>query len=499
MGIITPDRQIGLVLFLGHFLLVHGGIGPSGADQRKRTVRHAQQRLLESLGGVLGLAKGEQYFSSEFMDRLERLGGASRRQLGLLQRHGLVQQFDRFLLLRQTVGGESFIELLLGVFRHGQRRHFGVHDLQIGVVRLIRSPVPEHLGNLFSESEFTEMSGAQAESEQFGIRQFVVQLAQFPLLGFDDVTRLHGAQRVGGAHVSGIFLKRLHGTLDPHFRALQVAELQVAVLSPVGRMILVADFITRLPQVARGLEGRIVPHRDAVPHAMLDEDMGRHVTRMGDRGGDIRILERGFECERGVQRVVKGMDHVMRCAGMIVVVLEQLERQRTRLHVDALAHVAGSGGAGQHGNRIEGFHFVIVGELFVQVGHRLHPGEPAFRHAAWRQGVCFRGLEEALLAFGRRLGEPLFAGRAKLHQRLTGPFVHRAEKGMLVGEGFTPIGQREVRVELLRLDERLARLGPAEAVQESHALDKVLLGFGRSGTREVESADFVQVSGLGGR
>ena len=382
---------------------------------------------------------------------------------------------------------------------HGQRRHFGVHDLQIGVVRLIRSPVSEHLGNLFSESEFTEVSCAQAEGEQFGIRQFIVQLAQFPLLGFDDVTRLHGAQRVDGAHVSGIFLQRLHGPLDPHFRALQVAELQVAVLSPVGRMILVADFIARLPQVACGLVGRIVPHRDTVPHAMLYEDMGRHVTRVGDCGGDIRILERGFERERGVQRVVKGVDHVMRRAGMIVVVLEQLERQRTRAHVDTFAHVAGSGSAGQHGNRIEGFHFVIVGKFLVQVGHRLHPGKSAFRHAAGREGVGFRGLEKALLAFGRRLGEPLFAGRTKLHQRLAGPFVHGAEKGMLVGEGFTPIGQRKIRVELLRLDERLARLGPAEAVQESHALDKVLLGFRRSGTREIESADFVQVGGLGCR
>ena len=67
------------------------------------------------------------------------------------------------------------------------------------------------------------------------------------------MSRPHGFQSRGGATITQIFFESLFRALDPEFRAVNIAELEITVLPPVPRVVLIADPVTRLPEFARRL------------------------------------------------------------------------------------------------------------------------------------------------------------------------------------------------------------------------------------------------------
>ena len=113
-------------------------------------------------------------------------------------------------------------------------------------------------------------------------------------------------------------------------------------------MILVVGSLARLPQRGPGVEGGYVPTRNLVPHAVLNENMSRHVAGMGNGGSDVCILGRSLECYWRMDRVIEGMNNIVGCARMILIFFEELHRDSPGAHIDALAHVPGDRCPGQH-------------------------------------------------------------------------------------------------------------------------------------------------------
>ena len=73
---------------------------------------------------------------------------------------------------------------------------------------------------------------------------------------------------------------------------------------------------------------------------MLNKNVRGHVARMRDSRCDVSIFVGGFQSDRRVDRVVKGVNHIMRGARMILVLLEQFERNSACPHVKSLTRVA---------------------------------------------------------------------------------------------------------------------------------------------------------------
>ena len=61
---------------------------------------------------------------------------------------------------------------------------------------------------------------------------------------------------------------------------------------------------------------------------------------MGDSGRDIPVLLRSLERDRGMERIIESVNHIVGSAGVVVVLFEQFQCQRTRNHVHSLAVVA---------------------------------------------------------------------------------------------------------------------------------------------------------------
>lgn len=62
-----------------------------------------------------------------------------------------------------------------------------------------------------------------------------------------------------------------------------------------------------------------------------------------------------------------------------------------------------------------------------------------------------------------------------------------------MGQGLPPIGQRERGVGVLGLAERVGRIRIFEAVKEGDPAQEGLLGSGRAGVREDDSAELARV------
>ena len=81
--------------------------------------------------------------------------------------------------------------------------------------------------------------------------------------------------------IDDAILTHYRETLDPRPSLRVVAKLKVAVLTPVERVHRVTHTVARFPEVAGGVIGSLIVTGDQFPHPMLDEDMRRHMTRMG--------------------------------------------------------------------------------------------------------------------------------------------------------------------------------------------------------------------------
>ena len=86
------------------------------------------------------------------------------------------------------------------------------------------------------------------------------------------------------------------------------------------------------------------------------------------------------ERQRSVERVVKGMDGVVNGPRMVVVVLEQLQGDGSRPHIQAPAEIAGRGDGAQHGQGVESSDLGIVGDSL----RRAAPSLPCIRPCARR-------------------------------------------------------------------------------------------------------------------
>ncbi len=216
-----------------------------------------------------------------------------------------------------------------------------------------------------------------------------------------------------------------------------------------------------------------------------------------DRGRDLGEAMGRLQGERRVQRVVEGVDRVVHRAGMIGVVLEQPERDGAGADVEALAQITGRRHRAQHGERVVRGHLRVVRILLVEALHRLHVADPALDVRALAP-QDLHGVEKALLSVRRRFGAALRPRRREALQhaaRLGG--VHLGDQRVVVGERLAPVRHGEVRIDRLGGLELLDRLLPAEAVQDRHAAQEVVLRFPGRGGREVDRAHVVELC-LGG-
>ncbi len=129
----------------------------------------------------------------------------------------------------------------------------------------------------------------------------------------------------------------------------------------------------------------------------------------------------------------------------------------------------------------------------MELLHRLHVADAAIHMVALTPQHLDRP-QESLLAFGRGLRCSLLGGRSQPLQhaaRLIG--VHLRDQGMVVRQGLAPVGHGEVGVYLLRRLELIDRLIPAEAVEDRHAPQEVLLDLPARRRGKVDGADVVEL------
>ena len=198
----------------------------------------------------------------------------------------------------------------------------------------------EPVGRALREREVAELDRTEAGREQLGPRGRVRHRSRPPVAGFDDPARFDAGQGVDHAHLVRVARDDLAHEVDPPVGALEVAELEVAVLAPVECVDHVACAVAGLPQSDRRIVGGLVRIGDLLPHAVLDEDVRGHVARVGDRGRDAGEAARGRQGERRVHRVVEGVDRVMGRAGVVRIPVEQVESDRSRKDAFPLAGLA---------------------------------------------------------------------------------------------------------------------------------------------------------------
>ena len=264
----------------------------------------------------------------------------------------------------------------------------------------------------------------------------------------------------------------------------------------------VADAVTGLPQGARRLVRRLIVVRDQLPHAVLNEDVGRHVASVRDRRRDLRVAACGVERQRSMDRIVEGVNRVVRRSRVVRVLVEHLHRDGARPHLEPQRLIAECARSGQHRKRIERGHLVIVGVARIEPCHGLHVANPSFVVGAPLAPQRLDRFEEALLPVGRCLGGPRGTGRSEAcEHRARILFIEigpTPEQWVVVAQGFAPVGEGEVRFDGLGGLELLDGLLPAEAVEDRDAAQEMRLGFLRSGgRRKVERPDLRELGGGG--
>ena len=129
---------------------------------------------------------------------------------------------------------------------------------------------------MLGRCDVAEVHGAHAIREHGFVGRALRHRLYFPLLSLDDVARVRERDNARGPRMLGRrlhFFQRLDALPGPRI----IAQLQEAVLTPIPGVGHVTGDISRLPQLLRDVEGAHVLMRDLVPHAVLDEDVRRHV------------------------------------------------------------------------------------------------------------------------------------------------------------------------------------------------------------------------------
>ena len=166
----------------------------------------------------------------------------------------------------------------------------------------------------------------------------------------------------------------------------------------------VADAVVGLPQSDGRVVRRLVVLRDEVPHAVLDENVRRHVARVRDRRRYLGVAVDRVECQRGMERIVEGVNGVVHRSGMVAVLVEHLHRDRASPHLKPQRLIAECTGSGQHRERVGRRHLVVIGVALVEPLHRLHVADPPLVVGSLVAPQDLDRFEEAPLAIGRGLG-----------------------------------------------------------------------------------------------
>ncbi|SVA27764.1 uncharacterized protein METZ01_LOCUS80618 [marine metagenome] len=258
-----------------------------------------------------------------------------------------------------------------------------------------------------------------------------------------------------------------------------IPELQVTILPPIERMHRIPDAVARDPQISCNVVSHLVVVRHVIPHPMLDENVRRHVSGVCHRRGNLGVAKRCWQGQWGMRGVVKRVNRVVRRTGMVRVLAEHLQSQRASLHLVTKGPIVQRPRSAKRGNSREGGDLVIVRVSVRQLVHRLHVGHSPVVIRALLTPEHFHRCEEALLTVGRRLRQPLVAGRTQSLQHSPGIIVIRraAEQRVVVTERLTPVGHRKIRVESLRRLELRDRLFPSEAMENCDPTQKMLLSL----------------------
>ena len=137
-----------------------------------------------------------------------------------------------------------------------------------------------------------------------------------PLLRLHQEGGGHGRLAVGAVdEVAHVVLRELRQGSRASSRA--AARLVVAALLQIGVEQPVQAVEIGLRPIRRGLPRGLVRGGGLRPHPELQEDVRRHVQRVGRRRRDLGVAPRGRQSQDGVVRVVERVEDVVRRARMV--------------------------------------------------------------------------------------------------------------------------------------------------------------------------------------
>jgi hypothetical protein len=252
--------------------------------------------------------------------------------------------------------------------------------------------------------------------------------------------------------------------------------LRVTVDEPehgVEAAIVHAQFLRGHAGIGR-LHRSLVDRGRLVPHPQGEIDVRGHVQRVRCRRRDLRISVGIAKAERRMDRIVVGMNQVVRRAWVVRILRVDLFDERGGPHVDG--KVASAVAGAEQRQRVERRDLIVGRILVVHALHRLGVGEIAREFLAGTVQAVERR-HPVLFLRRRRFGDSALGrgrqpGQRRLRQIGCGLLPHR----VVVGHRLAPVRHREIGVRLLGLLERLLRFVVLEAVHQQDALDEGGLG-----------------------
>ena len=244
-----------------------------------------------------------------------------------------------------------------------------------------------------------------------------------------------------------------------------------------------------------GIRGRAVGVDRLLPETEAREDVRRHVLRVRHGRRDLRVAPRSAEPARGQGRIVIAVDDVVRDAGMVRLLGQDLLEDRARLQLIGVRLVGRRRRRVQR-ERIEHRGLAVVGIAPVELLHRLLVGGGP-RAMVQLVVVAIVRLDRGdVVLLARRCGQPtrlLQGGRALLQHRRARGLPER----VVDAHRHAPVAHRAGRILRRQLGEGLLRLLVPERVQERDRALEIGLDSGRTRDGEGDVAKFRPA--LGGR
>ena len=218
--------------------------------------------------------------------------------------------------------------------------------------------------------------------------------------------------------------------------------------------------VSRLDPRSGRVEGGPIGRDRIVPHAELEEDVGRHVQRVA-RPRDRGVGARRLQCQPGVFGIVVVVQQVVKRSGMPRVRGQHLFENSCHLLLRfapcqtmtvPLGRVHVTNEAARHrseqGQRMKGRHFRIVRLTRVEARHRVGIGASALGEVAFAE-EDLDGCDER--SFGRGERRDVRIG-AQARQRLACRVdVLASPERLVVGHRLAPVRHREATIDLLGL------------------------------------------------